>query len=647
MIRRILAPVLARLGSRTILTVGGTLFLLNMVIPDPLPLVDEFLILAGTVLLSRWAKLGADDASPAPWVRKGRQARRSTSAEAAPSTTDVSRGYWGYSLAIASALAGIGLKIFQWYHSRPLWLDEEMVFLNIRDRMLSQLTGPLWLDQSAPLGWLTLQHVILQAFGTGDRAARALSVLFGLGTVTCAVWVAVRWMRPAGATVFILLCSFGQWMIFYALEAKPYATDAFWALLLPALAVWTTDAGQELSTNLRRSTIWWVTATVGLWISYGAIFVAPACAVVLFAVAWQRGGRRHAMFVAVQGIPWLVSFAAHYYLVMRHARASAYLIEYWSSGMPPAGAGIGGILTWLGHQAAPLASHPGGTTLGLIFWLAIAYGLVVGFRERPTLTVIWLLVPVSACLFATVRLVPLTDRLALWIVPALYGPIAFAADDSFHRGREWLNGRKMSALALAGIVGISLWLLLTDMAQRTQDNLFLDSRDNHGLNDHAALRFLLVQRQPGDVFVTTHLGLPAVWWYGDIPISDPNRGTRHPGDQSPILELKYEGPDSRACRTIRRQTQLQRALGGARRAAVHLGFDSNGPPGFRELILDSFSEFSSLVSFKVVATEDAVAIFDLTSPPDHSAVTATRSLWRRRNVAPLAGCVAASAAKRW
>jgi hypothetical protein len=59
MIRRVLAPVLARLGSRTILTVGGTLFLLNMVIPDPLPLVDEFLILAGTVLLSRWAKTGA------------------------------------------------------------------------------------------------------------------------------------------------------------------------------------------------------------------------------------------------------------------------------------------------------------------------------------------------------------------------------------------------------------------------------------------------------------------------------------------------------------------------------------------------------------------------------------------------------------
>lgn len=53
---RVLTPIVARLGSRTILGIGGALFLINMVIPDPLPLVDEFLILAGTILLSRLAK---------------------------------------------------------------------------------------------------------------------------------------------------------------------------------------------------------------------------------------------------------------------------------------------------------------------------------------------------------------------------------------------------------------------------------------------------------------------------------------------------------------------------------------------------------------------------------------------------------------
>ncbi len=61
-VRRFVAPVLARLGSRTIVAVGGTLFLLNLLVPDPLPFIDELLILAGTVLLSRWA---SDAAAPA------------------------------------------------------------------------------------------------------------------------------------------------------------------------------------------------------------------------------------------------------------------------------------------------------------------------------------------------------------------------------------------------------------------------------------------------------------------------------------------------------------------------------------------------------------------------------------------------------
>jgi hypothetical protein len=56
---RVLTPIVARLGSRTIIGIGGTLFVLNMLIPDPLPLVDEFLILGGTILLSRLARSGA------------------------------------------------------------------------------------------------------------------------------------------------------------------------------------------------------------------------------------------------------------------------------------------------------------------------------------------------------------------------------------------------------------------------------------------------------------------------------------------------------------------------------------------------------------------------------------------------------------
>jgi hypothetical protein len=77
---RVLMPVVARLGSRTIIGIGGTLFVLNMIVPDPLPLIDEFLILAGTILLSRMAKAGeAGAAAPT-----GTTSTRGTSAPPKP-----------------------------------------------------------------------------------------------------------------------------------------------------------------------------------------------------------------------------------------------------------------------------------------------------------------------------------------------------------------------------------------------------------------------------------------------------------------------------------------------------------------------------------------------------------------------------------
>ncbi len=141
--------------------------------------------------------------------------------------------------------------------------------------------------------------------------------------------------------------------------------------------------------------------------------------------------------------------------------------RYWLPGLPPAEGGMGRTLVWLGQQTERLAAHPGGTTLWLIFWLLAAYGIAVSIRSRPILALAWLGAPVTACLLAIGRLFPLTDRLALWIVPALYVAIGLAADDSVARARQWLPGRKVPA-ALASLVVVMIGFLCVDMAQRTQ-----------------------------------------------------------------------------------------------------------------------------------------------------------------------------------
>ena len=543
------------------------------------------------------------------------------------------------------AVAGATLKIYLWYHSRPLWLDEEMVFLNIRDRTLSELAKPLWLDQSAPLGWLVLQRIVLDLFGTGDRAIRALSVLFGIGTIAIAAWAGIRWMTLAGASVLVLFCSFAQWMTHYSLEAKPYAGDAFWALLLLVLVAWATEAdGVRPAVTLRRSLIWWLVATLGLWISYGAIFVAPACAVVLGVVAWRRDGLRRAAWVALQGVVWLAAFVAHYLLVLRHARASSFLVQYWSTGLPPAEATVAEAFVWIGKQAEPIASHPGGTALWLMFWAVAASGVILSVWKRTVLALTSASVIVCACVYAAIGLVPFQDRLAMWVMPAAYMAVALAADAAVDFGRQAIVRRTLVPAIAALAMTLLVWRLATDVFERGRISLTLRAVDNHSLNDRAATRILTSQHQPGDVLVGNHFALPALWWYGGITIADPSAGSRHK-DGGQIFELTHEWP-GRACRRIDGQTQPQRALSGVRRAGVYLGFGSRTPPGLQELALNAFSEFAQVVGFRLVSNEGVVAIFDLQSPPDPG-VPATRTTWRGDVPARLRGCVNVRPARRW
>lgn len=552
-----------------------------------------------------------------------------------------------YLFAAALALAGTALKIYQWYFSRPLWVDEEMVLLNVRDRAIFELIGPLWLNQAAPLGWLALQRAVVTAFGTDDRAVRAIPVLFGIGTLWVALWMAQRWMKPLAAAAFVVLCSTAQWMTYYALEAKPYSADAFWALTLTALAIWAAEPVSERPLSVARTGLWWTVAAIAQWFSFGGIFVTPGCALVLCAVGWWRAGWRVSATVALQGLIWLVAFAAHYGLSIGYASNDDYLRTYWWWAFPPSEAGVTGTLQWLAKQFEPLASHPGGTSLWLSFWLCIAYGIAVSLARRPAVGLVLLSVFLSGFTLAALRRVPLADRLALWIMPAMYAAVAFALEDVIERGRAFFSLRKWAAVAVAVTFAVIVGLVWADIVERGRDNLIVGG-DNHALNDRRALRFLMVQRQPGDVLLTTHLGLPAVWWYGNIPISAPDRGSRYPHDGASIFELTHIAAGDPGCRGRRPRSQLSQALAGSQRAAVHLGFASRVPPGFQELVLDQLSELGTLVSYRPIASEGIAAIFDFGLPPQSWRLSVGRPTGRQLDhVARLTGCIGVQPAGRW
>ena len=46
-------PLLAKLGSRTLVALFAVLFVIDLLVPDPLPFVDEIILAVTTIMLAR------------------------------------------------------------------------------------------------------------------------------------------------------------------------------------------------------------------------------------------------------------------------------------------------------------------------------------------------------------------------------------------------------------------------------------------------------------------------------------------------------------------------------------------------------------------------------------------------------------------
>lgn len=542
-------------------------------------------------------------------------------------------------LASVTAVGGAGLLVYWWSLSRPLWVDEEMLLLNVRWRSFAELAGPLWLDQSAPLGWLALEKAALLAFGLDERAVRALPVCFGIAMLAVALWIGRRWMSPIAAALLVALCAIGPWVVFFTLELKHYSSDTCFALLLPALAAWATE-GPDPERVKRRAAVWWLAASAASWFSNGATFVVPACALVLAGRIHQQHGRHSAIRACAWGIAWLVSFAAHYTLALRHALGNEYLDNYWAFAFPPIADGMSATLHWTLNWLRSFPEKPVGTEHWGLFWAAAIGGFVYASRRYGALGLAFASVPVSALALGMFQIVPPFERLGLWSVPALYVGLALCADAAWwlarqHRGRTARVAAVAAALA-AGIVSL-------DIIDRGNAEIGARRADNnYQLDDRSAIRRLQGMRRTGDPVLTTHFGLAGLWWYAGVDVSGPQRGAYL--HDSPVFELSHETRRSRCARYRKEWDAILRRTG---RAVVYLGFRMNvEPAGFDKLVLDELGAHGAVVSRGRYADLSHVVEFDFTQPPDGAS---NRYFEKSSNPEPppLDGCVAIRPALRW
>ena len=517
-----------------------------------------------------------------------------------------------------------------------------MIALNARWRPFADLPGSLWLDQTAPLGWLALERLALLTFGLDERAARALTIVFGIGTLSVAVWIGRRWMTPLGAVILVALCSIAPWLVFFTLELKHYSADACLALLLPALAAWAGEAGTS-DRVIRRAAVWWTVAAAGVWLSNGATFVAPACAAVLLGTIWRQYGARQAARAAVPGLVWMLAFGAHYALALRHALGNAYLENYWKFAFPPVSEGVGATLWWVQNWFRGFAIKPVGTAHWPLFWAATIAGYAYATARYGLLGIAFAAVPVSALALGVFQIVPPFERLGLWCVPALYVGLALCADAGYRLAFESRRRPNLLRTGVAVAAMAAAFIVSLDIVTNGRRELGARKADsNYGLDDRSAVRRLQGLRQPGDLVLTTHFGLAGLWWYAGVNISDARGGGRL-GD-SPVFEISHE---TRRSRCARGKEEMDLLLRRAGRAVVYLGFRMNvEPDGFDRLVLDELSRRGAVVGYRRYADLSHVAAFDFNQPPSGDSARFFTDFTEPPG-RPLSGCVTVRPARRW
>jgi hypothetical protein len=277
-------------------------------------------------------------------------------------------------------------------------------------------------------------------------------------------------------------------------------------------------------------------------------------------------------------------------------------------------------------------------------WAAAACGFALS--PNRWLGVMLATVPISAFALAAFRLVPLYERLSLWVVPALYAGIALFCDSALRLARDGLARRRWPLFAAAVVIAVVGFRVCSDVFNRGWEEVraAIAARDNHQLDDRGGVQWLMRQHQPADVLIATHLALPAIWWYGDISISNQSSAGSRQGDGSPILEAGYNppGPDCR-------RNQLFDALGDRRRALVYFGFRFDDvPKGFDGLLLDSLAEVGDIRAFRNFAEVGRAAVIErhgtrAGGQREHVQADIDAAATKRRP----GGCVGVQPASRW
>jgi hypothetical protein len=227
---------------------------------------------------------------------------------------------------------GILLRVAQYLANRSLWVDEAFVALDVVQLSIPEfLQATLRTGVTAPLGFLVLVELAVQALGPSEYVLRLFPLVCGIASLPLFYWVARHYISPKAVPIALGLFAISEWLIYQASELKPYSSDVAIGLLLYSVTIYV----QAKKLTLSRMALLIVLGAVAVWFSYPAVFILAGVggSLILFCIAERDWAKVARLLVVV--VFWVSSFVVNYVFYSRSFSDHELNVAYFGSSALP------------------------------------------------------------------------------------------------------------------------------------------------------------------------------------------------------------------------------------------------------------------------------------------------------------------------
>jgi hypothetical protein len=319
---------------------------------------------------------------------------------------------------------GIILRLRKYFSNRSLWTDEAAIALNIINRSFNELLQPLDYGQTAPIGFVFIEKILVNLLGNSEYVLRLYPLLCGIISIFLFYKIVKHFNNSKAILIALVLFTISNKLIYYSSEVKQYSSDVFITLLLYILLIY----AESDRLTLWRGFLLGIIGAAAIWFSHAAVFILAGMGSSILLFYLIRKDRSCIIKLSLIFLTWILSFSVLYFVNLNNSLQNTEALIFFEKGFAPFPPVRISQLRWYFMKFFEVFENPAGLHLSGIAAFMFILGLISFFKNKRNVF-FPLTLPVPFLLLASIlHKYPFQGRLLLFIVPIMIIFIAEGAE---------------------------------------------------------------------------------------------------------------------------------------------------------------------------------------------------------------------------